>query len=128
MQKSYTKKARLLRSLLTLILLVSIAHLSYGQVNHTDTTQFTIKQSLKCFTEQKSLGVIIHAQDTIIQKQGQKIKNLEFLSDTLFKSNKSLTKINNDNKAVIETKNKWIKGLAYVATTEFIVLVILLIK
>ncbi len=105
-----------------------IAATSYGS-NPPDSTKHTlINNSIKCFEEVKVLGSRINKTDSINVGLNKKIDNLEFLSDTLLTSNKNLTKINNDNKAVIETKNKWIKGLAYVATTEFIVLVILLIK
>jgi hypothetical protein len=102
--------------------------LSYGQGKVDTTNQYSIKQSLRCFAEQKSLGIIIFAQDTIIKGQKQKINNLEFLSDTLFKSNKSLTKINKDNKDKIATKNNWIKGLAYAVTFETILLVAIFLK
>ena len=42
-----------------------IAHISYGQLAQDSTNQYSIRQSLKCFEEQKSLKVIIESKDSI---------------------------------------------------------------
>ncbi len=41
-------------------------HISYGQLAQDSINQFSIKQSIKCFEEQKSLKVIIQQKDSII--------------------------------------------------------------
>lgn len=41
------------------------AHLSYGQSVQDSTNQYSIRQSIKCFEEQKSLKVIIESKDSI---------------------------------------------------------------
>jgi hypothetical protein len=114
--------------LFLLIACLSIQLIAYGN-NPPDSINHTlINNSIKCFEEVKVLGSRINKTDSINLELKKKIGNLEFLSDTLLTSNKSLIKINNDNKSVIETKNKWIKSLAYAVTFETILLVILLIK
>ena len=41
------------------------AHISYGQSKQDTINQYSIRQSLKCFEEQKSLKVIIESKDSI---------------------------------------------------------------
>lgn len=57
--------------LIALILLVTTAHISYGQVRLDSTNLFSIKQSIKCFEEAKSLKVIIKQKDSIIMAVNQ---------------------------------------------------------
>jgi hypothetical protein len=49
-------------------------HISYGQLAQDSINQFSIKQSIKCFEEQKSLKVIIQQKDSIIM-------NIEFYNN-----------------------------------------------
>ena len=50
------------------------AHISYGQLAQDSKNKFSIKQSIKCIEEQKSLKVIIQQQDSIIM-------NIEFYNN-----------------------------------------------
>ena len=59
------KKQSLITRLAVLIALVMTAHISYGQSKLDSTNQYSIRQSLKCFIEQKSLKTIIESKDSI---------------------------------------------------------------
>lgn len=104
-----------------------IACSSYGQNQPNSINHLSIKQSQHCFDEQKALGKIIFAKDTIITEQKQKIANLKFLSDTCLSVNKVLVK---ENKKIEDKVNKTKflnKVLAYTLIIETIVLFTLLL-
>lgn len=118
------KNLKLKYAMWLLTLLVLTAFSSFGKNPPDSTNRYSIKQSQHCFDEQKSLGIIIYAQDTIIQKQEQKIKNLELLSDTLFTSNKKITKINNALKSNNTTLKTYLKILGGIGLVELLVIIL----
>lgn len=59
------KKQSLITRLTVLIALAMTAHISYGQSKQDTINQYSIRQSLKCFEEVKSLKVIIESKDSI---------------------------------------------------------------
>jgi hypothetical protein len=81
------------------------AHTSYGQLNQ-DSTSLSIRNSIKCFAEQKALKVIIGSKDSINKELVSKFNRTMFLADTCIKANIIL---NNENK-VLKDKNTTLKS------------------
>ena len=96
--------------------------MAIGQTKHLDTNHFSIKQSIRCFEEQKTLGKIIFAKDTIILEQGKKIANLKFLADTCVKSNVAITKENKELEDKVNKTKFWNKVITYCLVVETVVL------
>ncbi len=119
------RSKNLKKCLYLLIALATIQHTAIGQQNRLDTSLFSIKQSIRCFEEQKVLGEIIFAKDTIISEQKQKIANLKFLSDTCLSVNKILVKENKNLEDKVNKTKSWNKALTYTLVIETIVLLTL---
>jgi hypothetical protein len=95
------------------------AHISYGQLVQDSINQFSIKQSIKCFEEQKSLKVIIQQKDSIIMAYN------EYSQIT----RKTLVKQRDEaiiEKEVAETKAIKLQNKNYLLTTALVVESILL--
>lgn len=102
-----------------------IAHISYGQSVQDSTNQYSIRQSLKCFEEQKSLKVIIESKDSIIMEitKFDMMKEEELLSET--------KKLNLANSYLEKEKDKQkFYTIIYraIAVAESVVLIIVLAK
>lgn len=121
------KKVKSLNAILLLIVLVTIACSSYGQNQPNSINHFSIKQSQHCFDEQKALGKIIFAKDTIITEQKQKIANLKFLTDTCLYANKALGKENKKLEYKVNKTKFLNKVLIYTLVVETVVLLTLIL-
>lgn len=119
------KKVKSLNATLLLIVLATTVYSSFGQNQPDTTSHFSIKQSQHCFDEQKALGRIIFAKDTIILEQKQKIANLKFLSDTCVKSNEAILKENKKLEDKVNRTKFWNKIIAYTLAIETVVLLTL---
>jgi|688.fasta_scaffold252286_5 hypothetical protein len=102
-----------------------IQHIGYGQSAQDSINQFSIKQSIKCFEEQKSLNVIIQTKDSIIMEitKFDMIKEKELLSET--------KKLNIANSYLEKEKDKQkFYTIIYraIAVAEAVVLIIVLAK
>ena len=108
------KKIQSFKILLILIALLTTAHISYGQVKPDSTNQFSIKQSLKCFQEQKSLKVIIEQKDSI------NIMITAYYQKTKIELQKEVVKQNNEI-AELKDKNETLKGKNYLLITALVI-------
>ena len=89
------------------------AHISYGQLAQDSINQFSIKQSLKCFEEQKSLKVIIQQKDSIIMA----ITKYDMMKETELLD--AAKKLDND-KRNAETKAIKLQNKNYLLTTALV--------
>lgn len=100
------------------------AHTNYGQSNQ-DSTSLSIRNSIKCFVEQKALRVIIESKDSINKELVSKVDRTTFLADTCIKVNTILSKENNDFKSKNNTLKSYIKIMGVIILVEVVRLLII---
>ena len=122
------KKQSLIIRLAVLIALVMTAHLSYGQSVQDSTNQYSIRQSLKCFEEQKSLKVIIESKDSIIMSWEMWQKQTAPIKAKLIEDNKKLNLANSYLEKEKDKQKFYTIIYRAIAVAEAVVLVIVLAK
>jgi hypothetical protein len=89
------------------------AHISYGQNGQDSINHYSIKQSIKCFEEQKSLKVIIQQKDSIIMA----ITKYDMMKETELLD--AAKKLDND-KRIAEQKAIKLQNKNYLLTTALV--------
>jgi hypothetical protein len=100
------------------------AHIGYGQSSQ-DSTSLSIRNSIKCFVEQKALRVIIESKDSINKELVSKYNRTMFLVDTCIKVNTMLSKDNNALKSKNTTLKFYIKIMGGIILVEVVRLLII---
>jgi len=100
------------------------AHIGFGQSNQ-DSTSLSIKNSIKCFFEQKALRVIIESKDSINKELVSKANRTMFLADTCIKTNTIIVKENKALKAKNSELKTYLKTLGVIILLEVVRLLII---
>lgn len=104
------------------------AHLSYGQSVQDSTNHYSIRQSIKCFEEQKSLKVIIESKDSIIMAYSSFEKETKQIQDKLLTETKKLNLANSYLEKEKDKQKFYTIIYRAIAVAESVVLIIVLAK